>query len=188
MEKHEGFSHQMSEDIKSVLMAVSNYGQTNLPLKFKLKVIKLMLFNGMTFQKAEKLFYDYVGNWGGKATEYRLDAIQNGEVVKSIYKKPMQSFKLQITVDETQLKESKSYDVSTIRIMAVNELDEHLAYFQDVVTFETEGAIDLIGPKHVAMMGGGCGTYVKTTGVAGKGRLTIKCRDVIETIEYNIEL
>lgn len=188
MEKHEGFSHQMSEDIKSVLMAVSNYGQTNLPLKFKLKVIKLMLFNGMTFQKAEKLFYDYVGNWGGKATEYRLDAIQNGEVVKSIYKKPMQSFKLQITVDETQLKESKSYDVSTIRIMAVNELDEHLAYFQDVVTFETEGAIDLIGPKQVAMMGGGCGTYVKTTGVAGKGRLTIKCRDIIETIEYNIEL
>ena len=100
----------------------------------------------------------------------------------------MQSFKLQITVDETQLKESKSYDVSTIRIMAINELDEHLAYFQDVVTFETEGAIALIGPKQVAMLGGGCGTYVKTIGMAGKGTLTIKCRDIIEKVEYNIEL
>lgn len=187
MEKNEGFSRQKSEDIKAVLMAVSIYGQTSLPLRFKLKVLKLMLFGGMTFNRAEKLFYDYVGNWGGKATEYRLDAIQKDAVVKSIYKQPMQSFVLRVDVDATDLIESSTYDVATLRISAVSEHGELLTYFSEAVEIIAEGAIEVIGPHHVSMRGGCCGTYVKTVGQAGKGVLKLKCRGEEEKIEFNIK-
>lgn len=187
MEKREGFSHHVSETIKSVLMAASTYGQSKLPLKYKLRALKLMMFHGMNFTKAEQLFYDYVGNWGGAATEYRIEAIKNGQVVKSVRKKPTQSVLLAVDSDTTRLIEGDTYDVATIRIRATNEEGEGLAYFTEPVSLEVEGPLELIGPATVPMRGGMCGTYVRTTGVAGRGSLIIRCGKLVQKMDYHIE-
>ena len=47
-------------------------------------------------------------------------------------------------------------------------------FFNEPVQFEVKGVLELIGPKTVCLQGGMGGTYVKTTGQAGEGILTIE--------------
>lgn len=188
MQKKEGFSHKKAESIKAVLMAVAQYGASRLPLSYKLKALKLIVFEGMSFEKAQKLYVEYVGNWGAKATRYRFDAIKNDQVVQSVVKAPMQSFDLAVSVDTTQLLEDSSYDVATIRLTAINEHAQVLPYCFDVVHLSVEGDIQLIGPSVISMRGGLCGTYVRTLGRSGKGRLTLTCRDIQKDISFVVEV
>ena len=56
-------------------------------------------------------------------------------------------------------------------------LDENgnvLGFFNEPVQFEVKGVLELIGPKTICLQGGMGGTYVKTTGQAGEGILTIE--------------
>nr|AIB09473.1 beta-galactosidase [uncultured organism] len=188
MEKQEGFSFRKSEAIKAVLMAVSMYGTSRLPLKFKLKALGLILFRGMTFSKAQQLYYDYVGNWGAKATTYRFDAIKDSKVVKSVHKGPMQDLGLSVSVDTTHLVEESTYDVASVRVMATNEHGQVLAYCLEPLELRVEGMIELIGPSVVPMRGGMCGTYVKSVGESGKGILYMTCRGVQKTIEFTVDV
>ena len=79
----------------------------------------------------------------------------------------------------------KSYDKETCRLIgeivnvSVDEsvLDENgnvLGFFNEPVQFEVKGVLELIGPKTICLQGGMGGTYVKTTGQAGEGILTIE--------------
>lgn len=188
MEKHEGFSSSKAADVKAVLMAVSMYGTSRLPLKYKLKALGLILFRGMRFTQIQQLYYDYVGNWGSKATTYRFDAIQDAKIVRSVLKAPMQHFALAVTVDTTMLVEATSYDVATVRLMATNEHGQGLAYCLEPIELRTEGVLELIGPAMIPMRGGMCGTYVKSVGKAGKGVLKIRCRDIQKTIEFTVQV
>ena len=49
-----------------------------------------------------------------------------------------------------------------------------LGFFNEPVQFEVKGVLELIGPKTICLQGGMGGTYVKTTGQAGEGILTIE--------------
>ena len=63
-----------------------------------------------------------------------------------------------------------------------------LSFFQEPVTFRTEGKIELIGPQTVCLAGGMGGTYVKTCGGAGESVLHIDCPQAGEyTIRFTIE-
>ena len=188
LEKQEGFSSSKAADVKAVLMAVSMYGTSRLPLKYKLKALGLILFRGMRFTKIQQLYYDYVGNWGSKATTYRFDAIQDAKVVRSVLKAPMQHFALSVSVDTTMLIVATSYDVATVRLMATNEHGQVLAYCLEPIELLTEGTLELIGPSIVPLSGGMCGTYVKSVGKAGKGVLKIRCRDIQKTIEFTVQI
>ena len=56
-------------------------------------------------------------------------------------------------------------------------LDENgnvLGFFNEPVQFEVKGVLELIGPKTICLQGGMGGTYVKTTGQAGEGIMTIE--------------
>ena len=59
----------------------------------------------------------------------------------------------------------------------VSDVDENgnvLGFFNEPVQFEVKGVLELIGPKTICLQGGMGGTYVKTTGQAGEGILTIE--------------
>jgi len=188
METKEGFSHTKAEAIKAVLMAVARHGASRLPLKYQIKALGLILFKGMSFSKAQKLYIDYVGNWGAKATTYRFDAIKNTKSIQSVSKAPMQRFDISVSLDTHHLIESSGYDVATVRLSAINEHAQVLPYCFDVVELTVEGDIELIGPSVISMRGGLCGTYVKSCGKAGNGRLSVSCRDIQKTLEFTIDV
>ena len=76
--------------------------------------------------------------------------------------------------DHTELIEKNSYDVALVRIQAKDEVGNILPVYNDPVTLEVSGPLELIGPSVISLNGGMGGAYVKTTGESGEGKLTIQ--------------
>jgi beta-galactosidase len=180
MEENEKISHKKAERIKTVLKAANRYGVNDLPWKYRLQMLVLIIKDGMTLSKGMELYNKYISNWGDRQTLYRFEAIKENEVVKVIEKRPMEKPRLKAMVDAYVLKEEETYDVSAVRILAVDEVENRLSYYQEPIVFEALGAIELIGPKMVSFKGGAIGTYVKTNGEKGEGTLILRQADVGE--------
>ena len=171
--EREGFSVKKSEAVKRVLSDSMVYGMNNLPLRTKIIAAKLILFHGMKFDDAVTLYNRYIGIWGGQSTSYRFEAVKDGKVVKVVEKGAAKKAVLSVDVDHTHLVEDISYDVASIRIKVVDEHQNVLSYYQEPIQIQTEGAIELIGPSCISLKGGMAGTYVRTTGVGGTGKLIL---------------
>lgn len=185
IEKEEGYSKKLSENVKKLLYYVRDYGQSNLPIKAMLLAARMMAFDHMTFAKGTELFGKYIGGWGDKVKEYEFVAIKDGKEVKKVIKTPSTEAKLVADVDTHELKEGITYDVSAVRLKAIDQNDNLLSFCNDPVSFETEGDIELIGPKVASLMGGMSGTYVRSLR-KGSGLLKIHFRDQIIEVDYRI--
>ena len=189
LETEEHFPKKKARDIKKVLLAANRYGMANLPFGIKLLAAKCMIAYRMKLSDAVDLYGKYIGNWGGNVITYRFEAIRDREVVKVVEKKPMTKRCLQVTCSHTELKEKTTYDVAAIRFKMESEIGNLLPFCNDVVTLQAEGDIAIIGPDNVPLRGGMGGTYVKTLGREGNGKLTLSC-DGVETviIEFSVTM
>jgi beta-galactosidase len=189
IEEREHYSHSTAEKIKKVLSAVLKHGQDNLPLRYKLQMAVIMVKNKLSMSDGVRLFNEYIGNWGGSSTTYRFDAVKNNQVVKVIEKKAVNEPRLTAVPDTTNLQEDATYDVSGVRIAAVDESGNRLYYYQEPVTLKAWGAVELIGPSTISLKGGAGGTFVKTKGITGVGGLRIEQADIgVVTIEFKVSL
>ena len=182
----EGFTKEQSDATKFILNSVAKYGLNHIPMNAFMKMPKLLLKYKMTVEQVTSLYTKYIGNWGEDAIEYRFDAIKNGKVVKSITKAPMNQEVLDVQVSHTDMIENHTYDVSLIQIKMLSEYGNVLNYSNEVITLETQGPIEIIGPKAFALQGGMFGTYVKSTGL-GEAKLVIQdTKGHSKTIEFTI--
>ena len=182
MEIDENMKKSKAEKIKEVLFAINRYGQNNLPLKYKIKMAYLMLKENLSISEGIRLYYEYIGNWGSSVTTYKFEAVRENQVVKTVERRPVRKPRLKIIPVTLELKEEETYDVSRIRILAVDEYDNQLLYYQEPITLEVSGCIELIGPNIISLKGGATGTFVKTIGKKGEGILRIYQENLGETI------
>ncbi|MDO4500229.1 MAG: glycoside hydrolase family 2 TIM barrel-domain containing protein [Erysipelotrichaceae bacterium] len=171
--KEEGYSDKVTKDIKECLLAVAKHGLDNIPNNYKLKLAKMMAFNGLKMDDATRLYNKYISGWGGIANNYRFEAIKNGEVVKTVVKGPARKLHLSIEVTHTELVEDKSYDVSAVRFKVLDENNNIASYANEVLYLSCAGNVEIIGPDVVALQGGMGGTYIRSTGKSGTGTLVI---------------
>jgi beta-galactosidase len=184
----EGMKPRQAREVKKIMNDVARVGLNNLSLETKLAAAKLIATKQITMERATELYNKYVGDWGGTSTAYRFDAIKDGKVVKTVEKQPMHGLKLFGGADHVALKEDQTYDVAAVRIQMQDEFGNLLSFCNDPVTFEVQGEIELVGPSIVAFQGGMTGTYVKTLGKSGSGKLIVKSQgaEPLE-LEFTIE-
>lgn len=120
-----------------------------------------------------RLYEKYILGNTGLVPEYRFDGVKDGRVVSSITRVPMKMHDLEIRVSATELREDKTYDVASVRFRALDENGNILPYANNPLALKAEGSIDLIGPKFITLQGGMGGTYVRTNGRMGMGKLMI---------------
>ncbi len=178
----EHFTDSQAEQIKLAMNTAAINGLSNLPLKIKMIALKMMLFYRMKPEDAVDLYQKYIGDWGGKVTEYKFEAIREGRVVRTLYRKPVEKARICTTVSHTELIEKTTYDVASVRLTATDESRAPLPFYGEPVTFSTEGPIEIIGPKVSAFRGGMAGTYVRTIGAGGPARLTISIPGEEDTV------
>ncbi len=183
----EDFTEKQAETVKEILNATALYGMSNLPKRIWVKAGFMMLRYHMNFSDAVALYGKYVGDWGGSATEYRFEAIKDGEVKKTVIKKPASGLDLSVSVSKSELRETKSYDAALVRIRAVDDLGNPVYFLNEPVEFITDGPIEVMGDKISALRGGMGGVFVRTTGKAGSAALKIKTqRGVCAEVSFNI--
>lgn len=173
--EQEGLSESSSNKIKTVVKSYMKSGMAGaLTPKNIALLASSMVQDKISVSRFFDLFYKYVGNWGSDATIYKFEAVKNGEVVKEITKAPMNDFFLKVTPNQTELYEGSTYDVAVVNIECVSKEGNRLVYANDPILLSTEGELELIGPKAVPLRGGCAGTYVKTTGKPGTGKLIVE--------------
>lgn len=173
IEKHESFSKRDAKAIKTVLYGVVKYGDKALPLKYKLRMGWLMLKNRMSYEKAVSLYTTYVSNWGSKSLAYVFEGYQDNKPVIRVTKGPAASKDLLVIADKKTLVEEETYDVCRIVLKHVDENGNLLAFSNEAVVLQVEGAGELIGPKQIALIGGVRGFWVKTIGKAGTMKVRV---------------
>lgn len=187
MEEGEGFSHKKSEEIKKIVLSVNKFGMKNIPFSIKLLILKCMLFRGLKISDIYRLQGKYITDWGGTVTTYKFEAIKNGEVVKTIIRKPVKKVEFDINVSHTDLVEDTTYDVAAIQIKATDDNGSILHFYQESLRLEIEGPIEIIGPNFLTLRGGMGGTYIKSIGEFGNAKLKIYNESIlIKEIEFKI--
>lgn len=189
IEENENFKPAQAKAVKEALNLTARYGLSHLPKKVILSAAKLMLLYGMKPAQAVSLYHKYIGDWGGSAKVYRFEAIKDGKVVASITKEAMKELSIRAKVSHNDLIEKESYDVAAVRVLAQDEKENILPYYQEPVLLSTEGPIELIGGHVISLKGGMGGTYVKTIGREGKAALILKTAQAKEVrIEFDIKI
>ena len=171
--ENEGFKPDQAKTLTKALNYIARHGYGSLPPKIILMAAKCIVLYGMKYQDIVDLYTKYAGDWGGTSREYRFDAIMQGKVVKSVTKSPMNKASIKADAYRTTLTDGDTYDMTTIRITAVDEYGNLLNYSNEPITISVEGPVEIVGPSVVPLRGGMGGTYVKTTGKEGSATVTI---------------
>lgn len=186
LQKHENISIKDSAKFKSVMKDVAKFG-LYLPLSSKLVMGRLMWKYKLSLDDGMKLFGTYVSNWGGQRISFRFQGYKDGQLVKTVVKATATSAHLEVLPDSLQLKEAETYDVTRIVLRALDENNNLLNYSNDAMIIFTEGPIEIIGPKCIALIGGTRAFWIKTTGKTGTGIVTIKSEKYGErNIEFQV--
>ena len=179
----DGISRSGALKIKRCLADVHKYGLNNLPLRSKFAISRVMASEHLTMERVVQLYNKYESSWGSAANVITLEGFVDGKLVLTKNVGSMTSYTLDVTPSATVLHENSTYDVAAVQIVVRDQYGNVCPYVNKAVTLKASGAIELIGDSVVALPGGMFGTYVKTTGVKGKGTL---CVDD-QTIEFVVE-
>jgi len=172
LSKGENLKPRQAELLTDVLNYIARHGYGNLPIGILWNAAQCILFYGMSYNDLVDLYTKYAGDWGGASTVYRFDAIKDGKVVKSVTKAPMTKGSLKVNAYKTTLTERESYDVTVLRINAVDEYGNTLYFSTEPIKVSVEGPVEIIGPDMISLKGGMTGVYLKTTGKPGKATVT----------------
>ena len=173
LETLEGFDAKKAELLRECLLVIQKHGLTNLTPADIAKMGYAMVKYGMKYEDAVVLYGKYIGNWGGEATVWRLDAEKDGEIVASYTCSPSAKLHIEATPSHTRLAEGDTYDMAAVRIRILDENGNVAPYAQLPVILTLEGPCQLVGPNVVTAEGGMTGAYVKTVGKTGEAKLTI---------------
>ena len=187
IKENENMKPRQAEILTESLNYIARHGYGNLPPRILWKAAQCMLLYGMKYSDIVDLYTKYAGDWGGNSTVYRFDAIMGSKVVKSVTKAPMSKARLSVDTYKDVLVESNSYDVTAIRIRALDEYDNTLVYSSEPITVTTKGPVSVIGPDVISLMGGMGGTYIKTTGRAGDATVILKSPSLGE-VKINLKV
>ena len=173
LQTQEGFDEKKADLLRACLLTIQKKGLADMNPADIAKMGYVMVKYGLKYQDAVALYGKYVGNWGGEATAWRLDAYKGGEVVKSVTCCPSAKLQLEVTPSHTRLHEGHTYDMAGVRIRILDEFGNIAPYAQLSVKLQLEGCGELVGPDAVTAEGGMTGTYIRTTGETGDAVLTV---------------
>ena len=188
LETQEGFDKAKSRAVKEVLQAAGLYGLAALPLMEKIRMLRVMAQYGLKYADGMELYGKYVGNWGGASTVWRFEGKIGGKTVITRSCCPGVSLHLEALPSQTELHEGDCYDMAAVRIRVADEFGHTAPYAQLPIQLKTRGPVAVAGPQLVTAEGGLCGTYLRTTGRAGKASLTLSA-DGLEplTLEFSVK-
>ena len=175
LESEENMPKGKARYVANALNYIGKNGYTKITPKLGRMAFKCMFIYGLSIKRIVELYTKYVGDWGGRSTVYRFDAIKGGKVVKTVTRTPMNEMHLEFDVSSNVLTEKSSYDVASIRVRAVDENGNLLPFSSEPLRIRVRGPLEIIGPDMTSLRGGSAGFYLRTTGEKGTAKVTISC-------------
>ena len=118
---------------------------------------------------------------------YRFEAVRNGTVAAVVLREPVKTVSLRLDAPERTLREEGMWASAEVRITAVDQHGNRLWYAGDPLLLETEGPLEVIGPRLTALRGGGAGVWLRSTGEKGPGKLRVTGPGLSGEVEFTVE-
>ena len=186
-DKEFNFSKKDAARVKKALLDTRKYGAVGAGARNFFTFLKMLFAYKISVNKMTELYRKFVTAWGDKQISYKFEGYINGKKVAETEKGAMNSKSLFVKADKNYLIEDETYDVVRIELKAVSQYGNVLHYDSSVINVETNGIVDVIGPKQIALLGGQRAVWVKTKGLSGKAVVRFTSDD-IETKEIEIDV
>jgi len=114
------------------------------------------------------------GDWGSKWSEAEFIGYSHGKkvIAKKFVENPI--FKdIAVSIDDDELC-GKEFDTTRVVIKAIDQQGNILPYINGSIHITLQGDIEVIGPKHISLIGGSIAFWIKTLGDYTKESAKIK--------------
>ena len=185
--KEEKFPKKSYPKIARTFSYAAMHGFNHLPLSTKIYLGWMMFRYKVTFTDLVGYWNKYVGSWGGMAKTYKFVGFKDGNVVKEVELGPSNEFDLEVIPNKTELVNEDTYDTLKITLRHVDSHKSLMQYSQRIVNIETEGPIQLIGPKQQSLLGGQLTLYVNSLNKMGDAFIKIKMDEIEKTVKINVK-
>ena len=176
LEKYEGLDRAAAPQVAAILNEMRRDAMELSPLS-RARMLSLRL----SAQELLRMYYKYIGVLGSPTSVYRFEAVWHGRAVKTVIREPVQSVRLECTVHNPILTDGPTWDCAAVRLRAIDQNGNLLPYCSEAVQLSVEGPVEILGPSVVPLRGGMAGTYLATTGEAGRAVLHCKMEGALDT-------
>ncbi len=176
LEKYEGMDHATGAQVAAILNELRRDAMTLSPLS-KARMLSLRL----SWSELLRMYYKYIGVLGSSAPVYRFEAVWHGRAVRTVVREPVQSVRLECTVHNPLLTDGPTWDCAAVSLRAIDQNGNLLPYCGEAVCLSVEGPLKILGPSVVPLRGGMAGTYLATTGEAGRAVLHCRMEGALDT-------
>ena len=176
LEKYEGLDRAAAPQVAAILNEMRRDAMELSPLS-RARMLSLRL----SAQELLRMYYKYIGVLGSPTSVYRFEAVWHGRAVKTVIREPVQSVRLDCTVHNPILTDGPTWDCAAVSLRAIDQNGNLLPYCSEAVRLSVEGPVEILGPSVVPLRGGMAGTYLATTGEAGRAVLHCKMEGALDT-------
>lgn len=185
LEANEGFSHKDAQALKDMMTSTGG-NAAKLTTSQKMKLASIMKRYSLSYANIVELYTKYTSAWDAQA--YRFEGVKNGEVVCTSICDAVRETKLEVTISNTELLHAETYDIACVQLRAVDQNGNVLPYCFDAVSVDTEGSLEVVGPKMFSLMAGVKSFYVRTKGGRGEAQIIINTESLGKrTLYVNVE-
>ena len=163
------------------------HGFNHLPLKMKLYLAYCMVRYKMNYTDLVGYWNKYVGAWGGMAKTYKFVGYKDGNKVKEVELGPSNEFDLEVTPNKLVLENKDTYDTLKITLRHIDSHKSLMQYSQRIINIETEGPIQLVGPKLQTLIGGQLTLYINSLNKSGDASVKISMDGIIKNIDIKVK-
>lgn len=185
--KEEKFPEKSYPKIARTFSYAAMHGFNHLPLSTKIYLGWMMFRYKVTFTDLVGYWNKYVGSWGGMAKTYKFVGFKDGQKVKEVELGPSNEFDLEVVPNKTELVNVDTYDTLKITLRHVDSHKSLMQYSQRIIEVETEGPIELVGPKQQTLLGGQLTLYINSLNKAGSASVKIKMDDIEKTVDIKVK-
>ena len=180
LEKYEGIPRPEAQLLADCLNELRRQNMEPSAL-LRAKVSRVLHSLRMNWDQGIALYYKYIGVLGGETVRYRFEAVWRGRVVRAVVREPVQRIRLECTVHNPLLTDGPTWDCAAVSLRAIDQNGNLLPYCSEAVSLSVEGPLKILGPSVVPLRGGAAGTYLATTGQAGRAVLHCRMEGALET-------
>ena len=176
LEKYEGMDLASAQMTAAILNEMRRDAMELSPLS-KARMLSLRL----SWNEVARMYYKYIGVLGTPCAAYRFEAVWHGRAVRTVVREPVQSVRLECTVHNPILTDGPTWDCAAVSLRAIDQNGSLLPYCGEAVQLSVDGPLKIIGPSVVPLRGGMAGTYLATTGEAGRAVLHCRMEGALDT-------
>ena len=179
-----GYSEKEKRQITHALSHVAHFGMDKITLRQALLLGMTSLKHHLSFTDIYQLYGKYISGWGSDGVYYEFYGYKNGAQVAYQKLGPAGGYHIEAKANKDTLVYQDVYDVARVTISCVDDNGNVVHLANDVIEIETKGALRVLGPTKMALVGGSISVYLASK----KVEKPCKSKLIVRSARGNIEI